>query len=427
VVGDTVTLKVQTGNSCSAFSRVVGRVVYVGTHSIILEGNDAPLAGQMDADYVKLGQVYDNVMYPILTQYFGDPMAFDDSLLHVGKVTMLFTKRVNDQATDLLGFVTPCDQFPVAYDSLVPSSNHTPMFYARVPTTQAGSSGDVNVRSVWNALIPGTLIHESKHITAVAERFADPVGDLLEESWFEEGTAQVAMELYGRTVYGPAAGWKSNATYGNTVFCDVRGGLVGSSCYGKPYVMADPFLFLNDYMLSNETKSFLSAGSEDADIYGSAWLFARWLLDQYSTQESDLLKPLVRDATMAGVDNVTDKSGHTWNELAGYFTLALAADDYPGFTPAAGARYTVPSWNLRSIYSGFATDFPTNFSPWPLGVHAISFGASTTPVGSLVGGAGAFFDLSGTQATRQLIDIHAPGGGAIPATSPLRLLILRIQ
>lgn len=426
-VGDTVTLKYGTGTGCQTFVNVTARVVYVGTHGIVLEATDAPLAGQMDSEYVALGKTFDTVMYPILTTYFGDPMAFDDSLAGNGKVTMLFTRKVSDESPGLLGFVSACDMFPPSYDAQLPSSNNTEVFYARVPLTATGSPGDITTIAGWKGIIPSTLIHETKHITAIAERFADPVGTDLEESWFEEGTAQVAAELYARTVYGPAAAWKSDAGYRGTVYCDVRAATVGSPCFGSQYLMADQFSFLYDYMAQNEATSFLSPGSVDADIYGSAWLFARWLLDQYSTRESDLLKPLVRDATMQGVQNITDKTGRSWDELDGYFTMALAADDYPGFAAPPGARYVVPSWNLRDIDAGLAADFPTDFSAWPLGVHAEPFGSWVQQVPLLAGGSGAFFELSGSQTAPQLLDVHALSGTPLGASHPLRLVILRVR
>lgn len=424
-VGDTVTLKYGTDTYCHAFTNVSARVVYVGTHSIVLEDTAAPLANTMDSVYDALGQKFDTLMYPILTKYFGDPMAFDDSLSKIGKVTMLFTKQVNDRSSNVLGFVSPCDMLPASYDAQAPASNNTEVFYARVPTSTSGSASSVNVLAGWKRIMGATLIHETKHITAIAERFADPVGTSLEESWLEEGTAQVASEIYARTLYGVA--WKSNANYASTVYCDLRGSSTTGPCAGAEYLMADQFSFLHDYMANNEVGSFLSPGSVDPSIYGSAWLFARWLLDQYSTNEADLMKPLVRDATMSGVQNVTDKTGRSWDELDGYFTMMLAADDYPGFTPAPGARYEEPSWNLRDIFAGLHQDLPATFEAWPLGVHAEPFGSWTTDVQELAGGSGSFFDISGSQSAPQLLDLHALGGGLLSPGTSLRLAILRIQ
>ena len=420
-VGDTATVKIDTvsqGDQCKTWVSVQARVVYVGSHSIILEDVNAPLARTMDADYVALGQHYDSLQYPIITQYFGDPMAFDDSLTRVGKVTMLFSPLANAAGGGgELGWVTPCDLFPTSFDADVPSSNHTEMFYAVVPTLATGSTNDAHVRSVWDALMPATLIHETKHIAATAERFADPVGTLLEESWLEEGTAQIAVELYGRAIYGTA--WKGDVGYNQSVYYDVRN--------VTPYIMTSPFLDLYDYMQHNETKSFLSAGTADPDIYGSAWLFSRWMLDQYSTQESDILKPLIADATLAGIANVTDKTGRLWDELDGYFTMAYAADQYPGSTAPANARYIVPSWNLRDIFQGLSYDFPYNFASWPLAAHATAFGTFSTEVDSLAGGSGSIFDISGSLTGRQLLDLHAVSGAVLPLGHTLRMVVVRVE
>jgi hypothetical protein len=421
-VGQSTVIKVDTAGLCdSTYAKVVARVVYVGAKSIVLEDTRAPLATKMDSDYIKLAKTFDNTMFPILTQYFGNPFAYDGALQKLGKVTMLFTPVVNNAASNLLGFVSQCDMYPASSDAGLPASNNTELFYGRVPTAATGSISDVNSRPGWNSVIGGTLIHEAKHITTLAERFADPVGsNPTDELWFEEGTAQLAPEFYARTVYGAGLTWKNDAVYANTVRNDFF-------APNAQYLMGDDFLFLYGYLGASEASSFMSPPAVDLNVHGSAWLFARWLLDQYSTQESDLLKPLIKDATMAGIQNIANKTGRTWEEIDGYFSLALAADDYPGFTPPANARYTVPSWNLRNVYAGLSADDPTDFVAWPLHTHPVSFGSWTAQISALLGGSGAIFDLSGTQAGRQLLDLHSLSGAPLDAGHTLRLAIVRIQ
>jgi hypothetical protein len=421
-VGQSTVIKVDTAGLCdSTYAKVVARVVYVGARSIVLEDTRAPLATKMDSDYIKLAKAFDVTMFPILTQYFGNPFAYDSALQKLGKITMLFTPVVNNAASNLLGFVSQCDMYPASSDAGLPASNNTELFYGRVPTAATGNISDVNSRPGWNSVIGGTLIHEAKHITTLAERFADPVGsEPTDELWFEEGTAQLAPEFYARTVYGASLTWKNDAVYANTVRNDFF-------APNAQYLMGDDFLFLYGYLAASEASSFMSPPAVDPNVHGSAWLFARWLLDQYSTQESDLLKPLIKDATMVGIQNITNKTGRTWEELDGYFTLALGADDYPGFTPPANARYMVPSWNLRSVYAGLNGDDPTDFVAWPLGTHPVSFGSWTTRVTTLLGGSGAIFDLSGTQTARQLLDLHSLSGAPLDPGHTLRMAIVRIQ
>ena len=240
------------------------------------------------------------------------------------------------------------------------------MFYGYVPTLATGSSADFNVRAVWDLTMPATVIHETKHITATAERFADPLGDLLDESWMEEGTAQVAAELFGRTVYGANSGVEGPmrptttacsstcATSRTTSWPTTSAFCCTTTCRAMRNI---PF-----------SRRALRMGTSTC----SGCLRDGCSIERYSTQESDILKPLIADATMAGVDNVTNKTGRSWAELAGFFTRALAADDNPGFTPPAGAKYLVPSWNLRSIYAGFNADFGSQFAALAVGgPHAV--------------------------------------------------------
>ena len=244
-------------------------------------------------------------------------------------------------------------------------------------------------------------------------------GSAFEESWLEEATAQIAVEIYSRSLY-PGSGWTTNNTYASTIYCDARVGT--AQCPSGQRAMQSPFLFLMDYLQNNETKSILSPGSTDGDIYGSAWMFARWLVDQYGGgTENTLLRALVQEANLSGVNNVTAKTGQSFATLLADWTLTLVADDYPGFTPAAGAKYTFPSWNMRSIWTGFNTDFPSQFPVFPLATHPVTFGSFNTSV-TLSGAAAAIFELSGAQTTKQLLDLSGLG-----LSTTIRVSILRVQ
>jgi len=151
-------------------------------------------------------------------------------------------------------------------------------------------------------------------------------------------------------------------------------------------------------------------------------MFVRWLVDQYGgSTENTLLRSLVQEANLSGVNNVTAKTGQPFATLLADWTLTLVADDYPGFTPAAGAKYTFPSWNTRSIWTGFNTDFPSQFPPFPLVTHVVTFGSFNTSV-TLSGAAAAIFELSGAQATKQLLDLSSLG-----LSTTIRVSILRVQ
>ncbi|HYD54714.1 MAG TPA: Ig-like domain-containing protein [Gemmatimonadaceae bacterium] len=422
-VGAKDTLRVRSMDNCRTFTSVPARVVYVGTRSIILEADDSPLAGQMDGDYQELGREFDETMFDILTANFGSPLAYDAQTDQNGRIVMLFTKVINQTGAGLLAFVSACDFYPPTLDPQVAASNQAEVFYARVPSTNTSTYRDNDERVVWKWRMRATLIHEAKHIVSYASKFQTDA-DAFEESWLEEGSAQIAEELYGRTFW--KTGWKSNATYDKTMYCDIRPNPASfPECPSPrpPRAIGDHMVFLHDYAEDHEGQTFLSPGSETSHIYGSAWAFLRFLLDNYATSESAFLKELVAERFLSGVANVERRTGRGFAELATNFALALASDDIGGFVAPAGARYGFPSWNLADMWAGAHRDLPSVFtSDRPFVVKPATLGTAFTASATLRGGSALVYELSGAAASRQLLEIARATAG-----SPLRIAILRTQ
>jgi hypothetical protein len=420
VVGQTATVNFNY-NSCRAgVSPVItARVVYVGPKAIVLEDNASPLAGKIDADMVALAQEFETVSYPLLLN-FGDPLAYDAQTDANGRIIMLFTPKVNSAGSNLLGFVQSCDFYPPSAFASVSGSNQAEIFYARAVTDTSPSSTSLNGRPQWRRDMPSTLIHEAKHIVANAERNATPILTDNEEVWLEEATAQLASEMYGRAIHGNK--WRSNASYFGTLDCEVRPNTAG--CGAAIFVMGNHFGFLTDFLESFESKTILS-GQDDNDIYGSSWLFTRWLVDTYGgNDESAFLHSIIRNFTQYGTENVSNAAGKSWPELLSQFTLMLAADDLA----AMGSPVVEQSWNLPGVFAGYATDFPSSRPTSPLVPRTSAFGSFATTISSLKGGGAMLLRMSGpATATTQLFDLHAVGGGALPSTSNLGIAILRIQ
>ena len=409
-------------NSCTAgVSPVItARVVYVGPKAIVLEDNAGLLAGKIDADMIALAQEFETVSFPLLLN-FGNPLAFDDSTDANGRIIMMFTPKVNTAGANLLGFVQSCDLFRPSAGPSVSGSNQAELFYARAVTDTSPTSTSVNGRPQWRRNMPSTLIHESKHITAFAERFQDPRPAVNEAVWLEEGTAQVASELYGRAIHGN--GWRTNASYVGTLVCEIRPDT--PQCGQGNFVMGNHFLFLADFLQSFEQKTILSA-TDDNDIYGSSWMFVRWLTDTYGgSDEGNFLRSIVKAVTTSGVINVTTPSGKTWPELLSQFTLMLGADELPGIGPP----FVEASWNLPAVFLGYNGDLRNPPPAVPLTMRQASFGSAfLATVGQLRGGGAMLLKLSpGAGGPSQILDLHAAGGAALAATSNIGIAVLRIQ
>lgn len=407
-------------NTCTTGSSpvITARVVYVGTKAVVLEDNASPLAGKIDADMVTLAREFEDVSYPILLN-FGDPLAYDASTDNNGKIIMLFTPRVNTQSANLLGFVQSCDFYPSTIAG-VTASNMAEIFYARAVTDTSATSTVLNGRPQWKRLMPSTLIHEAKHIIANAERNATPILTSNEESWLEEGTAQLASEMLGRAVHGNS--WRSNASYFGTIDCEVRPS--NPTCNGGSYIMGNHFGFLSDYLEDFENKSIFGGGGDNT-IYGSAWMFSRWLVDTYGgANESTFLKKIILSFEDFGVDNVTKATGKTWAELLGQFTLMLGADDIAG----VGPPFTEQSWNLPAIFAGYNSDFPSSAPLVPLSPRTTAFGSVfTASSNSLKGGGAVLVRLGGGGATPQMLELRGVAGVPLSPGSTVGMAVLRIQ
>jgi len=436
-VGTTVTYRMRkTISNAGTYDNVTFKVVYSGTKMIILEDMASPLAGSMDAEYVKLGQEFDQTMYDQLL-VFGDPLVVDSALDNNGHMFAMFSPKVNNytingQTNVILGFVTLCDFFPRvnftypdgSQSGECPSSNEAEAFYALVPDPTAGWS-----IPLWRSYMRGTLIHEAKHIDSYAWRYFYNASEL-EETWLEEATAQQASEIWARNMYH--RGVKQDLTWADGPLCDYAP--VGGGCPDPAEGILHHFGFLYDHYASLEAKSILDdpAAPPDPVIYGSSWSFIRFVTDVYGQSEPAFLASLVQVQNDHGVANVASKSGKPFSELMGMWSLASTADNYPGAT-VTDPKLRLPSWNSRDLFSNMSANLRSGGQlafplPWPLAVRPVSFGnfnVAQAEVSLLRGGGFAAWELSGTQNGPQALAIRSIDGGAAP--SQIGMAIVRIQ
>lgn len=437
-VGNITTVKIPNLNAvsfCVTSTQIGVRTVFVGQHSIIVEDTTTifaggpTLAGGMDNYYQQLGAEFESVMYPIILANFGNPLVMDSQLGNLGKIVMVFSPRVNNAAEgSILGFAVNCDFFqPTTF----PSSNFGEYIYAAVPTSTALGYFDPGTRDSWLRQMRPTIIHEVKHVTAFAQRINAKL--TLEDLSWEEGMARNAEELYARTFYGTQA--KQNTGYAASIACDDRYASAAPPCANRPYLMLRHFDGLYSYLESPEIASMLGRTfATDYTFYASAWSVERWANDIFSTSEAQFLK----DWTMSsgtGVANLEARTGVSWEQLLGEWSLAMYVDDMPGFTPA-NPHLQFPSWNLHDIWLGMCTDFgpcanPNTVStPYypaanPFNPHYVTYGNFSVNVTTLEGGGFSIFDLSGLQSAKQLIEVKSPNGFDPPTT--VHIAIVRVQ
>jgi hypothetical protein len=423
-VGDQIVYRVRrTLASASVYDEVNFRVVYSGTKMIILEDPASPLANQMDVEFQRIGEEFDQNMFDQLL-LFGDPLVLDSALDNNGRMLALFTPRVNNyvvngQSNQVLGFVQICDFFP---RTACPASNTAEAFYALIPDLSAGWS-----IALWRRLIRGTLIHEAKHILSYAWRL-NLGADLtqLEETWLEEATAQQASEVWARNMYARAD--RQDIGWGDGPRCDYAP--PGGGCPDPAEGILHHFGFLYGHYASPESKSIID--NSDIVHYGSSWSFMRYLTDAFATSETAFLSSIIQTKDR-GAANLVSKTGRPFAELLGMFALASGADNYPGVT-LADPKLRLASWNSRDLFQNMSTQLvggdgsPPYPLAWPLQSRNVSFGNFNTAqsdISLLKGGGFALWELSGTQTGPQALAIRSTTGGAPPPL--IGMAIVRIQ
>lgn len=405
-VGDTLTMKA-IYSSCSIGRDVKARVVYSGTKSIILEDVASPRAGQMDAQYRAMGQEFDEVQYPLLRANLGDPLAMDQKLGGDGRVTMLFTRYVNDSLPGIQGYVTACNFYP---KTTFPVSNEDEVFYARAATASEEPEA-------WRRVMRSTVLHEAKHLASFAERMSRNAP--FEEAWLEESTARIAEELYSRTFAGGGS-WRGNSGYVSTVRCEIY------QCDDRPLMMWKHFSVLHQFFRGVDTLTPIgAAASGDFTFYASGWSLVRWAADQYATNEGTWLRDLVSTSPFTGLINLSAQTGRPVDEMLADWSLANAVDDQPAFK-AQRRELSFPSWDMPDIMNGLAIADPARFGDvTPLRIRAFTFGTTSLPVAKLRAFSSSYFSFEGFQNGSQVVELRGENGNALPPT--IRVAIVRVE
>src|ERR1035437_8191727 len=157
--------KALTG-SCNAVDSIGARTVAVGQHVIVLADTNRtawPQAYRPDSSfYQTFANEFDQITFPHLLTYIGNPLGYDASLSGTGKVTMTITPELNNLGGVPGGgiyaaFVTSCDFYPfVASGPNTFYSNQTEMIYSFVPSASTFSVAG------WDAELRATAALENR-------------------------------------------------------------------------------------------------------------------------------------------------------------------------------------------------------------------------------------------------------------------------
>ncbi len=344
-LGDTRTFRVCSSTACTATVAVEATTVYVGARGAIYLDDAVPAGGYTESDIAEVGELFDGAapnMYAVDTVAFGRESDIDGN----GVVIILLTDAVNALSPNcsvtgsrVLGYFFGLDLLPGSS----PNSNGGEVFFSAVP--DPGSAGCPVSRDEAMRSLGPTFIHEFQHMISFNQHRLLRGSTQPELTWLNEGLSHFAEELGGRQL--PDNGVAS-----------------GGAPDRETQFHLNNFANAFDYLFDPEDHFLifpeLSGGT--LEERGAAWLFVRWLGDQFgggSALGTTFTRAVVQ-TSQVGQENVENVTGEPFDRLASQWQLANWLDNLPGF-PGGSARLQYASWNLRTEFAALNLSRPSVF------------------------------------------------------------------
>ncbi len=396
-----------------SYKTVNARLEYIGQHLLIYVDSLAPSSGATTLDLQVIGPLFDQTLFTLDTNTFGQPSDLDGN----NAVIMLMTPVVNSLTpaatcrTDgyVAGFFDGVDLGALSD----PNSNSGEVFYTIVPDPAAVASC-THTLDDFLATVPATFLHELQHLINFSQHVLVHNSDE-EEGWLDEGLSRIAEEL-GSVHYEQLFPPPTGRTDTRQLFPDSAEGYITGLLTTSYSYLLDP---------GAETLTLHSDADGGLEWRGGVWLLLRWLGDRFGP---GIFKQLVQTGA-TGTTNIAAATGTTFPSVFGDFSLALYTDSIPGIARSSiPAQYRFQTRNLRTMFAalyrvaGPSSDFPLQFP-----ITVTSLNASNALSDAMPAGAMAFYALttSSGQATVR-IRFASPGGGLLPAALHPQVSLFRL-
>lgn len=403
VPGEGTLLELNVSISCTNADHRTGRVVWVSDHAIVVADTANP-ASLSSSDYQFLATTFDTLVYPVETAHFGEPGDVDGN----DRTILFFTSAVNeltsrDSNTITLGFFWSGDLFPEESTPRLeacPAANQAEIVYLLAPDPDARVGPKVELEVLLARAVP-LLGHEFQHLVNASRRLFVNEASTFEDPWLNEGLSHVAEELlfFAASVLEPGSNLSAadlDAAGAVPAFNRYMGGNLGN---------------FREYLEKPDTASLM--GIDALTTRGASWSFLRYAADRSGRGDEAFFFDVV-NGQRAGLENLDRVIGGdgalSWMQD---WTVSVYADD---FVPGIAARYTQPSWNLRTIYPR------TNVGEYPLLVITLT---ANDPVRVELLPGGAAFTRFTIRGGEQAV-LRAESDGT-PPSSAVRSSLMRVR
>jgi hypothetical protein len=393
-----------TCTTADEFAPVTATAEFVGEHATIYVDVDAP--DPIDAQDLKdLGELFDSDLYPVATGAFGAESDIDAN----GHVLILLTPIVNGltppeqcENSIITGFFFAIDISPQFQDDV--RSNRGEVFYGLTPD-EAGQYGCSHSLQRIRQLVPVTFSHEIQHMISYNQHVLMRGGQS-EQLWLNEGMSHLSEEL--AALHFEGLGQRDRFS---------------QFAIGDLY---DAFLYLKS---PGDHFVIPLSGTGTLEERGAAWLFLRWLLDQYG---DDMSRRLTETAKL-GAANVAAVTGEPFGRIIGEWFVANWVSDNPDVVLPAGdmqrlRRFEYRTWDFRAVFAQLHDQLPTRFDqPFPL--VPIEFSGGTFAVSNVLrAGSGDYYLVTqGSGAPGFALEFSRADGTAFDGLPRARLNVIRLR
>ena len=400
-VGDTKKFSICDKINCRTvedFPEVRAEVMYVGERAVIYQDQEAPAGGFSAQEFQDLGRLFDDNLYDVGTRAFGAESDRDEN----GRVLILLSPKVNALTARaecdnsiVTGFFFALDIDPAANND--PRSNKAEIFYSIVPDPSGTVTCELSKDRV-GRLVPVTFVHELQHMISFHQHVLLRSGNM-EATWLNEAMSHLAEELGARHFLA-----------------------LGDQTRFSSFAIGD-LLNAFKYMKAPGTVSpMFDSGTGTLEERGAAWLFVRWVADQFGPEVIRRLS----ETSRTGQENIAAATGEQVSRLLSDWIMANFVSDLPGLSVPARLQYE--SWKLREVYGSLNDQSPNLFDlPYPI-VPLVFSASSFSVTGTIVGGSGEYFLIQQGAGERgfgvRLVDLN--GDNFVGTTGPL-LNILRTR
>ena len=408
VVGQRTTFQVlNTLDEKEAFTTVNATAKFVGDNVAVYMDDAAPPA-LPDEELVALARTFDDKLFPAVVSNFGAESDIDAN----GVIIVLLTPVVNQLVT-----VTECqtDGFVTGFfygRDLVPSlanSNKAEIFYSMVPDPTGATGSCAHDLATFSLTVPSTFVHEFQHMISYNQHVLVRRGPD-EEPWLNEGLSHMAEEVASLLYENDPSQPRTNP---EQIFPDSSQGFINGN-FNNAY----------EYLVAPKVSSLTNfTGYGTLPERGAAWLFLRWLGDQYG---DGIFKRMV-ETQNTGLANVQAAAGAPFAQLhADFATAAYAANLPVEVRDGLPQRYRFISRDLQRIYARLHLVAGQTYTrPYP--IIPLQLPAGTSVGGTLLPGTQDWYELA-TNAGEALATVRFVGADGQSLRSQLvpQVTILRL-